>query len=393
LQLLEIIFILLTMVLGWTLFGYFIFLGATAQRNERKTPAFPSAWPFISVVIPCLDEDNRIVQKLENLLCLDYPADRLEFVFADGGSTDQTVRLLNDTIRPGGPIRVIECPDRGKVLQINHVLPYLKGEIIVNTDADSCLAPDTLRWLAAEFNASPDVMVVGACSRPDQTLNEDDHFWDSQNQGRFLESDALSAFSVIAACYAFRKSLLPYFPADVTADDVYVPLAAAGAGGRAVYSFFARAVETRSPLSYSVFLKHKFRKASAVLHEHLRFFRRLPDMHAKTAAMFLSRLAQLTLMPLCLPAWVAVSVSLLASSRYYTMLLCTMLLVLLGIRTRYTFDMVGLPEGQRRHSLKTLSTAYALTALAMLAAVLSYPFSAQGSAYQRIKEGPDNKQC
>ena len=52
--------------------------------------------PFISIINPIRNVERTIHTNLEYLLGLDYPRDRMEIIFADGGSTDRTVDIIRD---------------------------------------------------------------------------------------------------------------------------------------------------------------------------------------------------------------------------------------------------------------------------------------------------------
>ena len=48
----------------------------------------------MSVIVAAYNEEPVIERRLENLLALDYPADRLEFVVTSDASTDRTHELV-----------------------------------------------------------------------------------------------------------------------------------------------------------------------------------------------------------------------------------------------------------------------------------------------------------
>jgi cellulose synthase/poly-beta-1,6-N-acetylglucosamine synthase-like glycosyltransferase len=382
--LLEFLFFGMTLLIGWGTFGYILMIWFVALFRARPVPSFPSQWPSISVVIPCYNEEKEIVAKLEDCRKLDYPADCLEVVFADGGSTDHTLQILSDAIRKEEKIRVVPCPRRGKIQQLNHVLPQLKGELIVNTDVDARLSADALKWLAAEFAVSSDVAVVGAYCRPDRPLDIEDYYWAAQNKNRFLESDVHSSSIVIAQCYAFRRALLPAFPEDVVADDIYVAFLATTLGRRVVYSRQVMAVETRTPVSYREFIPHKFRKSNAFLRESLRFLYRLPEMGRFCKIMLITRICQQLLLPWALIFWMLLGGVLATLFRYDIVCLVLATVLILFLFTSRIFAIVKLPDGPHHHSLLTTIKGYFLVTMIMLVTGLSYPFYQQGSDYGRL---------
>ena len=50
--------------------------------------------PFVSVIIPALNEEKTIRECLISLLKMDYPVDRREILVVDNGSTDRTAEII-----------------------------------------------------------------------------------------------------------------------------------------------------------------------------------------------------------------------------------------------------------------------------------------------------------
>jgi len=383
---LEFVFFTITLLLAWTLFGYFLFLWFTSLFRRRETPPFPASWSMISLIVPCYNEESQIGAKIENIKFLDYPADRLEIVFADGGSTDRTLDLLEASTAGNAAIRVIRCPAKGKIAQLNHVIPLLHGEIIVNSDTDARMSPSALRWIAAEFAAAPDACVVGAYCCPDDSLGVETYYWDSQNRGRLLENDAGTSSIVIAQCYAFRQGLLQRFPDDVVADDIYVAFLANTLGFRTIYSRQAIALETRNPRDYSQFVPHKFRKSNAFLRESLRFLYRLPEMKGLFKVIFVTRIAQQLLLPWAILWWILIAGALITVFRYDVVFFGATFLFILFFLTSRCFAGVKLNGRSTHFSFATMVRGYVLTLAILLTTGLTYPFFRQGSSYRRIQD-------
>src|SRR6185436_19359463 len=58
-----------------------------APRPIMRTPACPA----VTIVVVAFNEQVRVEPRLDNLLALDYPRDRLEIICASDGSTDETL--------------------------------------------------------------------------------------------------------------------------------------------------------------------------------------------------------------------------------------------------------------------------------------------------------------
>ena len=381
-------FVLMTFALAWLCAGYFVALrfAGILRRRPAVTPSMPeNELPFLSIIVPCYNEIDGIEAKLANLLACDYPSHRREIIFADGGSPDGTADALDRLIPADDAVRVVRCPRSGKVQQLNHVLPRLTGDIIVNTDADAAVRPDALRRMVEAFAADETVAVVGAYSHSTGSSWRDRCFWDSQNRSRLIETDAQSSSIVIATCYAFQRGLFERFPDDVVADDVYVGFLANSLGKRVVYSREAIVEETRGPRSISEFLSHKFRKNNAFLRESLRFIYCLPDMSGFCKLMTLTRISQQLLLPWAAMFWSLLALTLLTMGRFDLLLMAVASLALSIMIAKQAFQSVDVPPGtSKRYGLFREGLVFLETIFVLFAAALSYPFFRQGSCYARL---------
>lgn len=383
--LLEFSFYLVTGIIVWMMFGYFIFLRIMGVLNGTRIPEIPAELPNITVIVACYNEETIIADKIANIRGLSYPSDHLEVLFVDGGSTDKTVAFLEEAINPGEPFRVLRSPRGGKINQLNYALSQAKGEIIFNTDADAMMEKDCLRWCIAEFARGPDVLVVGAyCSPHPQALDMEKYHWISQNKGRFLESDACCSSIVVAPCYAFRRCLITTFPDDVIADDIYVAYMGHASGGRTIFSHQARVQEIRVPTDPGMFISHKFRKSNAFLRESLRFLHRLPDMGMFCKTMFITRIGQQLFLPALLIWWLLIAGALLSLGSYVPLILGVTCILLIFVVTSFVFTTVPLPEEPVKSSITTMVKGYTISLSILLAMAVSYPFYRQTSTYARI---------
>ncbi|NQT94795.1 MAG: hypothetical protein HQ559_18710, partial [Lentisphaerae bacterium] len=208
-------------------------------------------------------------------------------------------------------------------------------------------------------------------------------YWQTQNKGRYLESDGGACPIAIAQCYAFRKELLEAFPEDVVADDIYVALLASTLGRDSVYSRHAAAVELRGPSNIFEFLSHKLRKSNAYLRETLRFVYRLPEMSTTVRVMLLTRISQQLLLPWAMVLWLLIAGALLTLFRFDIVTFGVVFLLVLLLVSRSVFQSIKLPQ-ESSASLGTILTGYILTNVILLATALSYPYLKQDSSYSRL---------
>jgi rSAM/selenodomain-associated transferase 2 len=101
----------------------------------------------LSVIIPALNEDANIALAVERANAL-AP---LEVLIADGGSSDQTLRIAREL-----PCRVINAP-RGRARQQNSAAEQATGDVLLFLHADSWLAPEGASQIEQTLQRSPKV--------------------------------------------------------------------------------------------------------------------------------------------------------------------------------------------------------------------------------------------
>lgn len=118
-----------------------------------------SPWPRISIVTPTFNQGAYIEETLLSVLNQGYP--NVEHIVVDGGSTDQTLEIL-DRYRDR-LARVISEKDRGQSDAINKGMRLATGEIVTWLNSDDMLAPGALGAIALAFWRDKPDMVAGVC--------------------------------------------------------------------------------------------------------------------------------------------------------------------------------------------------------------------------------------
>lgn len=138
-------------VLSYVLYPLALQLLASLRGAERPWPETdPDEWPRVSLLVPAYNEEAVIRSKLENLLAVDYPADRRQVVVVSDASTDRTDAIVEEFADRG--VKLVRLPERsGKTEAQNAAVPHLDGDIVVNTDATTRLDPGALKALVRPF--------------------------------------------------------------------------------------------------------------------------------------------------------------------------------------------------------------------------------------------------
>lgn len=373
-------YLLCWFLIWWGYSGYVIFL--YLNRKGQRVGGGIREYPSVTIIVPCYNEENLIKQKIENLLDLEYQKDKLEIIIVDGGSTDKTTGIIVKEIQRLSNIQFIRSDKKGKIYQINLALKRVKGDIIVNTDADTILEKNALIEIAKEFHDET-AGVVGAFVIPENCSNEESIYWLRNNQFRILETLAYSSSIVVAPCYAYRKDLLTKFPDEVVADDIYTAFTAIAKGFKVIYSKDIIAYETRTPKSDSEFIKHKLRKANAFLKEIFRFSKYLPKFHNRWKIIFLTKFMQLVLIPFMIPLSVILSILVLYNNPF--LLLATLFPILLSIIISGNILSRTIIPSYMNSGMLTDIKIVIMSNLILIYSLLVYPFYRQTSSYEKIE--------
>lgn len=116
--------------------------------------------PFVSIVVPLLNEEPYIERLVRSLLGQDYPRDRYEILMADGGSTDGTLGILR-RIDTECRVRLLENPGRTAPAALNVLVAAARGDVITRVDGHSYVAPDYLSRIVAVMQETGESVVGG----------------------------------------------------------------------------------------------------------------------------------------------------------------------------------------------------------------------------------------
>jgi succinoglycan biosynthesis protein ExoA len=134
-----------------------------AKRGHPREHAPPPSvsCPFISVIVPVLNEARFIRATLEQLLTQEYDPDRFEILVADGRSTDDTRTLIRALQAEHPQLILLDNPGRLSSAGRNVAIRQARGDILVIVDGHCDLGGSRyLRELADAFDRS-DAACVG----------------------------------------------------------------------------------------------------------------------------------------------------------------------------------------------------------------------------------------
>lgn len=112
--------------------------------------------PRISIITPSYMQGRYVERTVRSVLLQDYP--NLEYIVLDGGSTDETLDVLEPYVERMS--HFYSGPDGGQADAIRRGFDMATGEILGYLNSDDLLTPGSLRFIAAFFQQNPDVDAV-----------------------------------------------------------------------------------------------------------------------------------------------------------------------------------------------------------------------------------------
>ena len=168
-------------------------------------------FPSVSVVVPAYNLARFLGRAIDSALAQDWPAEALEVIVVDDGSTDETPQVL---AAYGDRIRAIRQDNGGLVRAVDRGLAEVTGDYVALLDADDEWPVDRLTRHVAFLEAHPEVGLVHG----DMTIIDDDgavlspSFFQANGtqltRGRVL-GRLLAGNFVSGGAATFRASLLP----------------------------------------------------------------------------------------------------------------------------------------------------------------------------------------
>jgi glycosyltransferase involved in cell wall biosynthesis len=113
--------------------------------------------PVVSVLIDTYNYGQFIEQAVESVLAQDFPAEQMEVLVVDDGSTDDTAERI---AKYGQRLRYFRKPNGGQGSAFNFGVAQTRGEIVALLDADDYWLPGKLRRVVAEFEKHPEAGLV-----------------------------------------------------------------------------------------------------------------------------------------------------------------------------------------------------------------------------------------
>ncbi len=250
---LKILFWVIFIIIFYSYIGYALLLVVLKiiklflpKLNNKISDEFFE--PEVSIVIAAYNESKFIPGKIENLQKLDYPKEKIKFLWITDGSTDNSQKLLLSY----PDMTVIHQNERqGKIGAINRGMDFIKTGIVIFCDANNFLSKETVKEIVKHFVNEKVGCVAGEKKiikhETDNAVGSGEGFyWLYESMLKKLESDVNSTIGAVGELIAIRTSLYSRVEANAILDDFVISMRIAEKGYLIKYAPLAIAEEHSS---------------------------------------------------------------------------------------------------------------------------------------------------
>jgi glycosyltransferase involved in cell wall biosynthesis len=95
--------------------------------------------PFVSIIVPCYNEEKTIQHLLNAILSQTYPLHKMEVVISDGLSTDNTIEVIESFQKNHAELKITVTNNPLKTIPsgLNQAIRESRGDLIIRLDAHS----------------------------------------------------------------------------------------------------------------------------------------------------------------------------------------------------------------------------------------------------------------
>jgi len=236
--------------------------------------------PDVTLFVTAYNEKDYIEQKIENGFLLNYPKDKIHFLWVTDGSDDGTPELLSKYKE----IEVLHNAERaGKINAMNRGMKYVKTPIVVFCDANTLLSEDSVIEIVNAFKNPK----VGCVAGEKKIMNKDTDtaagsgegiYWKYESLLKKLDSELHTTVGAAGELFAIRTELFNDVEPDTLLDDFILSMRIAINGYKIKYVPKAYATE-KSSANVKEELKRKIRIAAGAIQSFFRLTKALNPFH------------------------------------------------------------------------------------------------------------------
>jgi hyaluronan synthase len=164
------------------------YVGSVFHATGRWSRYAPEEWPKADIVIPAYNEGRAIYDTIKSIARADYPAERLNVIVVDDGSSDDTGLHIANAARDFDGVNILQvkfAENRGKKEAMAFGIRHSSSDYLVFIDSDSAIDPQCLKEILRPFFKDPG---IGAVSGHALVANADANLLAKMQEIRYLNA-------------------------------------------------------------------------------------------------------------------------------------------------------------------------------------------------------------
>jgi cellulose synthase/poly-beta-1,6-N-acetylglucosamine synthase-like glycosyltransferase len=230
---------------GYLGYGIILTLINLLKNGKSTLSSEVTNTPDIAYLVAAYNEEDCIESKIINTLDLDYPKKNLHIYIITDGSTDNT-RELSEAF----PAVIVHHQQEriGKLGSLQRIIPDLKEDIILFSDANCLLNKESLIHLVKHFNDP----MVGAVSGEKKVKTGNDAtateglYWKYESWLKNQDSLYYTMVGAAGELFCMRRELYEELPREIILEDFVQSMKVCEKGYRVIYEKKAFATEAPS---------------------------------------------------------------------------------------------------------------------------------------------------
>ncbi|HET6557285.1 MAG TPA: glycosyltransferase, partial [Prolixibacteraceae bacterium] len=208
----EITFWILFGIVVYTFAGYAVLLAILLFVRKilgiRGTKASENQGPLpqVCLFVTAYNESDYVEGKVNNMLSLNYPSDKIQYLWVTDGSDDGTPEKL----RQYPQMEVYHLPERnGKIHAMNRGMKFVKAPIVIFSDSNTILCLDAISIIVKTFNNPRVGCIAGekriVTNKLDSAAGSGENlYWKFESWVKRMDSELNSTVGAAGELFAIR---------------------------------------------------------------------------------------------------------------------------------------------------------------------------------------------
>ena len=219
----ETVFWICFFIIFYTYAGYPLLLQTLVLIKNLLTPEKKprnNIYVPVTLIVAAYNEEEMIQEKINNCFTLDYPADKIKFIFITDGSTDKTASIIK---KYPIIIHLHENERKGKLAAMNRAMQFVETEIVIFNDANTLLNRESIGRIVAHYSDEK----VGGVSGEKKILQSANDvvekgeglYWKYESFLKHLDSRLYTIVGAAGELFSLRSALYTSLPGNIIIED------------------------------------------------------------------------------------------------------------------------------------------------------------------------------